>query len=480
MVGVHWDHTGCVVSVSSGGTGGRGTGNGAALTDSQASAGTYPSYRASSGRERGKNNNPERYCPLKEQGFYSAADELQRLSPQVDRTMEQFIIMLMLAGGVSGFLLTPETECNIQNTTLCSAVLGGSVYIKLMTNVSMYKVFCKKELSSEVINVFSWRNKKLKIENAFKNRTEFFHNIGTLKITNVARNDSGRYNIDIFDQDGILVKKNPFNLEVKEDISAILIPVCAALGALLIVATCCYVCRKNMCCKRCGTGLKSSAGAQEMWILDQEPQNNGTLVINNLIGNDRGEYTLQIYNSKGHEAGRRTLQLTVQGFIFINCTSNGTHISKWVFKENNSLCSDPTTAVPTTDTHRTVGKETDSVKPSTIYTSSNQTNTLSTEEPWFIKHLWVILGALSALVILLVIGIVIICVQKKKQNNRGEEEEDDQDIIYADVRMVQRQGRRVEQRAEVEVEYGQVKFSKRPPRAEPAADESVYAKVCKV
>ncbi|KAM6923976.1 uncharacterized protein FYW49_006405 [Xenentodon cancila] len=95
--------------------------------------------------------------------------------------------------------------------------------------------------------------------------------------------------------------------------------------------------------------------------------------------------------------------LTTCGFIFINCISNGTQISKWVFKENNTLCTEPTTVATT------VGKETESFKP-TINTSSNQTMTPSTEEPWYFKK------------------------------------EDDQELSYVNVRVV-------EQRSEEEVEY---------------------------
>lgn len=60
-----------------------------------------------------------------------------------------------------------------------------------------------------------------------------------------------------------------------------------------------------------------------------------------------------------------------------------------------------------------------------------------------------------------------------------EEEADDQELTYADVKVVQRQARRMEQSAQEEVEYGQVKFTKHPQRSEPAADDCVYAKVRK-
>ncbi|XP_044211190.1 uncharacterized protein LOC122984663 [Thunnus albacares] len=130
------------------------------------------------------------------------------------------------------------------------------------------------------------------------------------------------------------------------------------------------------------------------------------------------------------------------GFIFINCTlPDGTNISQWVFSANNTLCVDPTTTV-------------------TMIT--------------------VLAGVLSALVILLIVGVAVVCSHKKKQNNKPKEEEDDQELTYADVKFVQRQGRQMHQTAEMEVEYGQVNFSGRPRKTvKPSEDECVYAKVRK-
>lgn len=70
------------------------------------------------------------------------------------------------------------------------------------------------------------------------------------------------------------------------------------------------------------------------------------------------------------------------GFIFINCTLNETHISKWVFKANNTLCIHPTT-IPTTVP--TAGKTSMSLKPTTNITNFNQTVTPSSDVPWFIS-----------------------------------------------------------------------------------------------
>ncbi|XP_038555205.1 uncharacterized protein LOC119888618 isoform X1 [Micropterus salmoides] len=74
----------------------------------------------------------------------------------------------------------------------------------------------------------------------------------------------------------------------------------------------------------------------------------------------------------------------------------------------------------------------------------------------------IIAGVLPALVILLAVGVAVVCAHKKQENNSPKEEEHEQELTYADVRAVQLPGRQMEQREEVEVEYGQVKISQRP------------------
>lgn len=165
--------------------------------------------------------------------------------------MECFLILVMIAGGTHAFLPVAETKCNAsasasQIASPCSVILGGSVYVQVMTNASGYQLRCKKELPSGPMIVFSVKKERVTIQEEFKNRTEFFINNGTLKITNVERNDSGQYSVEVFDPNGVQVNIMSFNLDVKENIFPILIPVCAALGALLILV-CCFCC----CCCVC-------------------------------------------------------------------------------------------------------------------------------------------------------------------------------------------------------------------------------------
>lgn len=74
--------------------------------------------------------------------------------------------------------------------------------------------------------------------------------------------------------------------------------------------------------------------------------------------------------------------------------------------------------------------------------------------------------------------ILFLSVVVKHDMFMSTEEEDEQELTYADVKVMPRQGRQIPQMTEIEVEYGQVKFSSRPPRtARPREDDGVYAKV---
>lgn len=55
--------------------------------------------------------------------------------------------------------------------------------------------------------------------------------------------------------------------------------------------------------------------------------------------------------------------------------------------------------------------------------------------------------------------------------------EDDQELTYSDIRVVKKREKRVEQKVEEEVAYGQVKVSKRANQSEAGTNDSMYATV---
>lgn len=128
------------------------------------------------------------------------------------------------------FLPAAETKCNAKhNTSVCSVTPGGSVSIQLMTNASGHQLRCKKQLSPVALNVFSLKRDKVTVYEPFRNRTEFFINSGTLKINNVERNDSGLYTTEVFDPNGVLLRKINVTLDVQGKWFKIYLPAYFAL-----------------------------------------------------------------------------------------------------------------------------------------------------------------------------------------------------------------------------------------------------------
>ncbi|XP_061581165.1 hemicentin-1-like [Cololabis saira] len=351
-----------------------------------------------------------------------------------------------------------ETFCDDRwNGSQCYGALGGTVVLQLMDNASEIPRYQWRKGRTIILD---GRNNI--ITNTMETRFVFIPTNGTFRINNLIRTDGGQYTLELQDSDGQKAGKQTLQLFIQAPVSSV-----------LLVSECLSEGQMKVSCSSEG-----GDSPQYSWTLDGNTLTDSELLSGTtetkiiiLKQNLSGRLVCSVRNHISRVSNETIL--TTCGFIFINCTSDGKQISKWVFKENNTLCIEPTT-VPTT-----VGKETESFKPSTINTSSNQTMNHNTEEPWYLNlnNVLILAGVLSVLLVSLLVGAAVICTRRKTQNNK--EEEDDQELTYADVRVVQRQKRQVVQRAEEEVEYGQVKFTKRPEQTQAAADECVYAKVQK-
>ncbi|XP_005719927.1 uncharacterized protein LOC102194865 [Pundamilia nyererei] len=204
---------------------------------------------------------------------------------------------------------------------------------------------------------------------------------------------------------------------------------------------------------RVSCSSKGGDSPQYSWTLDGRTLTDAELFSEN---NETNNITLKQYISGRLVCSVRNSVSNVskeqKTCRFINCTSiNGTQILGWVHVDSNGLCIEPTTE-PTPVT------------------------------PTSVANLPLIGGVLSALVFFLLVGVAVICAQRKKQNNKPtkpKEDECDQDVTYADVRIMKQQGKPAVQttEAEVDVEYGQVKFSRRSQHTEPTGDDCMYAKV---
>ncbi|CAL8333140.1 unnamed protein product [Gadus morhua 'NCC'] len=201
------------------------------------------------------------------------------------------------------------------------------------------------------------------------------------------------------------------------------------------------------CLSRGQQRVSCSAGADGLhysWSLDGLPLNDTRLLSGPSSASDvtlepgrSGLLTCSVRNNVSHAAANITLSVC-DGFIDVNRTSNGTHISQWVHRDNDTLCSE--TAVG----------------------------------PGFkiMELVSIVAGSLSAMALLLIVALRVYCAKKHKTSKETTEAED---VTYADVSVLQRQGQRREQ-GEGEVEYAAVRVAPGPRRTlETNVDECVYA-----
>ncbi|XP_044219478.1 uncharacterized protein LOC122990270 [Thunnus albacares] len=393
--------------------------------------------------------------------------------------MEAVVGLLVMLLGVSHGI---ETYCDgRQDGAQCYGALGGTVVLQLMDNAS--EIFGYKWNKNKTTTILSGRNNTI-VSNTMMDRSVFTPSNGTFRINNLIRTDGAEYTLIIFDLNGRDSGQWTLQLSIQAPVSSVrLDSECLSQGEM-----------------RVSCSSEGGDSPQYSWTLDGHTLTDTQLLSGNKETNNitlkqdvSGRLVCSVRNHISSVSKEE--KISTCGFIFINCTlPDGTNISQWVFSANNTLCIDPTTTLTmiTDTTASSVGKETGitvSIKP------SNQTVTNSSnDDPWYIYI--ILAGVLSALVILLMVGVAVVCRHRKKQNNKPKEE-DDQELTYADVNIVQRPGRQMHQKAEMEVEYGQVKFSGRPqqttemeveygqvkfsgrPRktVQPKEDECVYAKV---
>ncbi|XP_063732635.1 uncharacterized protein LOC134859835 isoform X2 [Eleginops maclovinus] len=342
--------------------------------------------------------------------------------------MKAVVGLLVLILGVSHGL---ETYCDCrEDGAQCYGPLGGTVVLHLIDRALLTQRY---KLYKSSIIILNMRNNKNLVN---ETRSSFNVSDGKFRLNNLIRNDSDKYKLEI--QDGSSITSRVLQLTIQAPVSSVrLVSECLSKGE-----------------KRVSCSAGGGDSPQYSWTLAGHPLKDTELLS---VNTKNDSITL-----KQHVSGvvacivrNNVSQVSKEehfsncGFIFINCTSNGTQISQWVFPANNTLCIESTTS------------------PTTTYEAST------------VEHLPIMAGALSALVLLLVVGVAVICAQRKKTSNQPTDE-DEQELTYAEVKIKQRPGPRIQPKAEPQVEYGQVKFSKRPRQTcEPAGDECVYAKVRK-
>ncbi|XP_056296215.1 uncharacterized protein LOC130210218 isoform X2 [Pseudoliparis swirei] len=325
--------------------------------------------------------------------------------------MEAVVGLVVMLLGVSHGVVT---HCDgRQDRAQCYGALGGTVVLQLMNNHSDILRYQLLKNSQIILDV----RRNVLESNLIANRSLFTPNNGTFVIYQLSRTDGGEYRLQIFDLTG------------RESVQTLQLTIQAPVSSVQLVPQCLSQGEVEVSC--------SSQGAdspQYSWTLDGKALTDSELFSGNtethnitLRQHVSGRLVCSVWNNVSRDL--KQVNIPTCGFIYINCTSpNGTHISQWVYAANNTRqCIEPTAA---------------------------STTITATSHPAYV---------LAALLLLLVVGVAAVCAQRKKKNNKPKEG-GEQELIYADVRMVQRPGRQLQQRAEMEmeVEYGQVMFSDRP------------------
>ncbi|XP_039453988.1 hepatocyte cell adhesion molecule-like isoform X2 [Oreochromis aureus] len=203
-------------------------------------------------------------------------------------------------------------------------------------------------------------------------------------------------------------------------------------------------------------------------------RSNVTFRINNLNKNDSGNYTLQFFCSDGTLSGLWTLRLFIQapvssvllvseclsqGEMRVSCSSEGGDSPQYSWTLDGRTLTDAELSVNNETNNITLKQN---VSGCLVCSVRNNVSDVSKEQciaTCEADFLPLISGVVSALLILLVVGVALVCVQRKKQKNKStKKEKEDQEVMYADVRVMQQQGKPVDEGGE-KVLYGQVKFS---------------------
>ncbi|CAL8333208.1 unnamed protein product [Gadus morhua 'NCC'] len=313
-----------------------------------------------------------------------------------------------------------ETFCDATQphiTTQCFGSLGGTVEVQL-SKTSQDDIY---KLKKNNVPIVKYKSQTKNVDYSFNVNT------GIFTINDINRTEDGTYSIEAHNRSGIDLSNIQFHLSIQAPASSPLL--------------------SRECLSRGQQRVSCSAGADGLhysWSLDGLPLNDTRLLSGPSSASDvtlepgrSGLLTCSVRNNVSHAAANITLSVC-DGFIDVNRTSNGTHISQWVHRDNDTLCSE--TAVG----------------------------------PGFkiMELVSIVAGSLSAMALLLIVALRVYCAKKHKTSKETTEAED---VTYADVSVLQRQGQRREQ-GEGEVEYAAVRVAPGPRRTlETNVDECVYA-----
>ncbi|XP_020562269.1 carcinoembryonic antigen-related cell adhesion molecule 2 isoform X3 [Oryzias latipes] len=218
-------------------------------------------------------------------------------------------LLLMLITVTDGVV----THCDgRQNGAQCYGALGGTVSLQLMDDFSGIHRY---QVKAKNVTVLSGGKKQQPVIMR-KDRSSFIPSNGTFWIHNLSRNDSGEYRLTTHDSNGKLIENRTLQLLVQAPVSSVsLVSECLSQGEM-----------KVSCSSEGGDS------PQYRWTLNGKSLTEAKLLSGNKQTN--------IITLKQHVSGRlvcsswnhvssasKEININNCGFIYIDCTINGTKIS---------------------------------------------------------------------------------------------------------------------------------------------------------
>ncbi|KAK0139804.1 T-cell surface antigen CD2 [Merluccius polli] len=448
------------------------------------------------------------YCALKKKGTSKPQEDgdvvYGRQRKRRESEVEDGRVKVVQVAGRRLKLIWMTIFCNATQphiTTECFGSPGGTVEVLLVTQFLQDRTYTLKKNNSIIIVSGA--------SLAVNHRYSFNVSTGIFTIKDIDRTDDDTYSIDIFNGAGIQVVNTKFNVSIQglqirgrqqlhhQSLRTITSDFIAVIEAVLplrlsnnnniIGDVTCYtvLCecfnvvvpiapvsspRLSWQCLSGGEQTVScSAGGDRpryRWSLDGHPLKDTHLLSGNSTTSNitlklglSGLLSCSVCNDVSEATANQTLSVC-GGFIYVNCTSNGTHISQWVYKDNNTLCIETTPTEEPDNDNKTdfifVNCTSNGTHISQLVHKDNNTFCIETTgEP---ATTFIIGGSLSAVVLLLIVALGVYCAQQKKKTSK--DRADAEDVTYADISVLQRQGKPREQ-TESEVEYGEVKVAPR-------------------
>ncbi|MEQ2252732.1 hypothetical protein ILYODFUR_024785, partial [Ilyodon furcidens] len=248
------------------------------------------------------------------------------VSGSCSKLIEAVVVWLLVLLGVSHGV---KTYCDgRKGGAQCFGLLGGTVLLRLMDNTSHIPKYKWKYNRSTILKNIRTPPPPYTLQSRYL----YIPSNGTLSITNLSRSDSGEYTLETFDSDGRNSGTQTLQLTVEAPVTfAQMIHECLSQGQM-----------KVSCLSEGGDSPLYSWTLDGHILTDSElfSRNNDANVIV-LRQNISGRLVCSARNQVS--SFFKEIQISTCGFIFINCSMNGTQISKWVLKENNSLCVESTT-----------------------------------------------------------------------------------------------------------------------------------------